>query len=61
MKIGRRPELVTAANVLDDLWIAAIYQTNLEIAGSPRNIYRYSLPPKTTGGRALDEFRVFIS
>ena len=42
MKIGGRPELVSAANDLDDLWIAVICQANLEIAGSPRNIFWYS-------------------
>jgi hypothetical protein len=29
-------------------------QTNLEIAGSPRNIFRYSLALFSNGGRALD-------
>jgi hypothetical protein len=28
---------------LDELWIGVKGQTNLEIAGSPRNIFRYSL------------------
>jgi len=27
----------------DELWIGVKGQTNLEIAGSPRNIFRYSL------------------
>ena len=40
MKIGRRPELVWVAIQLDDLWLGAKYQSNLEIAGSPRKVYR---------------------
>ena len=27
----------------DELWLEVICQANLEIAGSPRNIFRYSL------------------
>ena len=38
-----RTEPSTAENVPDDLWIGVKGQTNLEIAGSPRNILRYSL------------------
>ena len=30
-------------NALDELWIGVKGQSNLEIAGSPRNIFRYSL------------------
>ena len=39
----------------DELWLEVICQANLEIAGSPRNIFRYSglIVP---GGRALDGF-----
>ena len=40
--------------VLDELWIGVKGQTNLEIAGSPRNIFRYSLASISNGGRALD-------
>ena len=39
-KGNRRPEPVTVAIVWDDLWLVAIYLTNLEIAGSPRKVYR---------------------
>jgi hypothetical protein len=42
MRIGGRPEPVTVAMVWDDLWLGVIYQTNPEIAGSPRNISWYS-------------------
>ena len=38
----------------DELWIGVKGQTNLEIAGSPRNIFRYSLVLFSNGGRALD-------
>ena len=27
----------------DELWVGVKYQSNLEIAGSPRNVLRYSL------------------
>ena len=39
----------------DDLWIAEKFQSNSEIAGSPRNSFRASLDSKIGGGRALNE------
>ena len=42
MKIRRRPEPVRVTNLWDDMWLGVICLTNLEIAGSPRNIFRYS-------------------
>jgi hypothetical protein len=27
----------------DELWVAEKFQSSLEIAGSPRNVFRYSL------------------
>jgi hypothetical protein len=39
----------------DELWLEVICQANLEIAGSPRNIFRYS-GLIVSGGRALDGF-----
>jgi hypothetical protein len=42
MKIGGRPEPVVVAKTWDDLWLGVICLTNPEIAGSPRNIFRYS-------------------
>ena len=39
---------------LDDLWIGVKFQSNTEIAGSPRNSFRASVREKTTGGRALN-------
>jgi hypothetical protein len=38
-----RLELMSVENGSDELWIGVKGQTNLEIAGSPRNIFRYSL------------------
>ena len=37
----------------DDVWIAVKFQSNSEIAGSPRNSFRASLKVKIDGGRAL--------
>ena len=41
-------------NRSDELWIGVKGQSNLEIAGSPRNIFRYSLATLSIGGRALN-------
>ena len=38
----------------DDLWLGVKGQSNWEIAGSPRKIFRYRLAMNTSGGRALD-------
>jgi len=35
------------------LWIAEKFQSNPEIAGSPRNSFRASLAKEFTGGKAL--------
>ena len=37
----------------DEVWLAVKFQSNLEIAGSPRNSFRASLKIKSIGGRAL--------
>ena len=37
----------------DELWIGEKFQSNSEIAGSPRNSFRASLVEKIHGGRAL--------
>ena len=37
----------------DELCIGVKCQSNVEIAGSPRNSFRASLKVKSTGGRAL--------
>ena len=39
----------------DELWIAEKFQSNSEIAGSPRNSFRASLERIIYGGRALKE------
>ena len=38
----------------DELWIAEKFQSNPEIAGSPRNSFRASLEVERHGGRALN-------
>ena len=40
--------------VADDLWVAVKFQSNSEIAGSPRNSFRASVDVKITGGKALN-------
>jgi hypothetical protein len=40
-------------NRSDELWIGVKGQSNWEIAGSLRNIFRYGLGRLCTGGRAL--------
>ncbi len=39
---------------LDELWIGVKFQSNTEIAGSPRNSFRASVVKKSDGGRALN-------
>ena len=38
----------------DELWLAVKFQTNLEIAGSPRNSFRTSVGNEFNGGKALN-------
>ena len=38
----------------DEVWIAEKFQSNSEIAGSPRNSFRASVAQLITGGRALN-------
>jgi len=54
MKIGGRPEPVVVAITSDDLWLAVICQANLEIAGSPRKVFRDRPEIWYRWGRALD-------
>ena len=42
-KIKRRTEPVFVEKDSDDLWIEEKFQSNTEIAGSPRNSFRASL------------------
>ena len=43
----------------DDVWIAVKFQSNSEIAGSPRIRFRASLKEKIRGGRALNVLGAF--
>jgi hypothetical protein len=43
----------------DDVWIGVKFQSNPEIAGSPRNSFRASLELKIYGGRALNVLGAF--
>ena len=38
----------------DEVWIAEKFQSNSEIAGSPRNSFRASLELESNGGKALN-------
>jgi hypothetical protein len=40
LKVGWRTEPITVEKVLDDLWLGVKGQSNSEIAGSPRNLFR---------------------
>jgi len=59
MKVGRRPEPVVGEMAWDDLWLGAICLSNLEIAGSPRDIFRYSLSDLVQGVERLDSLESF--
>jgi len=52
-----RPEPVDVAISWDDLWIVVICQPNLEIAGSPRKVYRDRAGRGVIGGRATGWIR----
>ena len=52
-KIKWRSELISVKKLPDELWLAEKFQSNSEIAGSPRNSFRASLDVKIYGGRAL--------
>ena len=54
MKIRGRSEPVVVTITWDDLWLAAIYQPSLEIAGSPRKVYRDRGQNNVRGGRATE-------
>ena len=43
----------------DDVWIAEKFQSNSDIAGSPRNSFRASLGLMIRGGRALNVLGAF--
>ena len=39
----------------DEVWLAVKFQSNLEIAGSPRNSFRASVGNEFPGGKALND------
>ena len=45
---------MSVEKLLDEMWIGVKCQSNVEIAGSPRNSFRASLMAESTGGRALN-------
>jgi hypothetical protein len=49
-----RPAPVVVTITWDDLWVGVKCQPNLEIAGSPRKVYRDRLVEKLSRGKALD-------
>jgi hypothetical protein len=49
-----RPEPTHVEKCGDEVWVAEKFQSNSEIAGSPRNSFRASLEVKSIGGRALN-------
>ena len=57
-KIKWRSELISVKKLPDELWLAEKFQSNSEIAGSPRNSFRTSLERIMRGGRALNELGV---
>src|SRR3989344_4324396 len=54
MKVDWRTEPFRVTNLWDDLWLGVICLSNQEIAGSPRNIFRYSFRSMLLRGRALN-------
>ena len=54
VKTTWRSEPVLVENSLDELRVGVKGQSNSEIAGSPRNIFRYSLALESAGGKALN-------
>ena len=53
-KIKWRTELGPVEKGLDDLWLGVKFQSNPEIAGSPRNSFRASVVIELYEGRALN-------
>ena len=53
-KITWRSEHTSVENGGDEVWIAEKFQSNSEIAGSPRNSFRASVEKKLCEGRALN-------
>ena len=49
-----RTERGIVKKIFDDLWLGVKFQSNSEIAGSPRNSFRASVGVKFCEGRALN-------
>ena len=49
-----RSACLNVEKLSNELWVGVKSQSNLEIAGSPRNSFRTSLGVEIRGGRALD-------
>ena len=59
VKFHGGPNHTAVEKVGDELWIAGKFQSNTDIAGSPRNSFRASLKIESTGGRALNGLGAF--
>ena len=59
VKLHGGPNQTSAEKGGDDLWIGEKFQSNPDIAGSPRNSFRASLKVKIHGGRALNVLGAF--
>ena len=57
-KIKWRSEPIGVKKSRDEMWLEEKFQSNSEIAGSPRNSFRTSLEREIYGGRALKELGV---
>ena len=53
VKVHGGPNQTSVEKGGDELWIAEKFQSNSDIAGSPRNSFRASLVDEILGGRAL--------
>ena len=56
-----RSACLNVEKLSNELWVGVKSQSNLEIAGSPRNSFRTSLGVEIRGGRALDGLGVIPS
>ena len=54
VKVHGGPNQTSVEKGGDELWVAEKFQSNLDIAGSPRNSFRASLDKEIAGGRALN-------
>ena len=50
-----RTEPTPVETLADELWLGVKFQSNPEIAGSPRNSFRASVGNEFNGGKALSE------